>query len=168
MLKRSHWNEETDLTPIVSSPVPEEFMMTVSRMDRLAASQSSSAMLPVSSLPPTIQDAWQSILALIDGQRLDEARERIDHYLSLYPTDPQLWIQQGNVLWKQNLLAEAELAYRHAMQLAPESAAACWCLVLLYQHMDRTEEAMLWYRRAIRSGVGRSASASQSLGVTLF
>ncbi len=107
-------------------------------------------------------ESWQHLLTLVAEQRLEEAHERITQYLRSFPDHPQLWIQRGNLFWKQHQMEEAELAYRQAAKLAPESAAACWCLVLLYQHMERTDEAARWYQRAMLNGLPATSSSSLS------
>lgn len=106
-------------------------------------------------------DRWQHLLTLVAEQRLEEAHEQINRYLQAFPENPQLWIQRGNLLWKQHQMEEAELAYRHAARLAPKSAA-CWCLVLLYQHLKRTEEAACWYQRALATGLPQEFAISFS------
>lgn len=123
----------------------------------VATHRNASAVRMVSSSSELTPDDWQHLLALVAEHRLEEAHQQIDRYLRVFPGNPQLWIQRGNLFWKQHKMEEAELAYRHAAQLAPESAAACWCLVLLYQHMERTEEAARWYQRAMAAGLPQNS-----------
>lgn len=132
----------------------------VSSASWVAPHSESPAMRIVRSVPDLSPESWHELLTLVAEQRLEEAHEQITAYLRSFPDHPQLWIQRGNLFWKQHQMEEAELAYRHAAQVAPESVAACWCLVLLYQHMERTEEAARWYQRAIAAGLPMTSSFS--------
>ena len=86
----------------------------------------------------------------MDQQRFEEAGETIRQLLNHSPEQSHLWIQWGNLLWRQQRTVDAELAYRRALSIDPRSSA-CWCLVLLYRHAGRLEEAQTWFRRALQS-----------------
>lgn len=151
---------ETDGMFMSNTPRVIERRTEVGPARRLATHDSSPAMRIVRSASELTPESWQHLLTLVAEQRLEEAHERITQYLRSFPDHPQLWIQRGNLFWKQHQMEEAELAYRQAAKLAPESAAACWCLVLLYQHMERTDEAARWYQRAMATGLTATSSAS--------
>lgn len=136
-----------------NSPRAIDAPMSANPATWLEAQRKGAGVRSVLAVPELTQESWQNLLTLVAEHRLNEAQEQINQYLYAFPNQPQLWIQWGNLLWKQHQMEEAELAYRHASRLAPDSAAACWCLVLLYQHMERTEEAARWYQRAMATGL---------------
>lgn len=104
--------------------------------------------------PAPGSDSWRLLQALMDQQRLEEAGETIRQLLNHYPEQSHLWIQWGNLLWRQQRMGDAELAYRRALSIDPRSSAACWCLVLLYRHAGRLEEAQTWFSRALQFNSG--------------
>ena len=151
---------EADWMFMTNTPRVIERRTEVGPTSWVATRSSSPAMRIVRSASELTPESWQDLLTLVAEQRLEEAHEQITQYLRSFPDHPQLWIQRGNLFWKQHQMEEAELAYRQAATLAPESAPACWCLVLLYQHLERTDEAARWYQRAMANGLPMAASFS--------
>jgi Flp pilus assembly protein TadD len=64
------------------------------------------------------------------------------------------WIALGMVLRQQGRLAEAETAYKHAVQIAPRDVYAHHNLGALLSQMDRAEDAIAALNRAQSLGLG--------------
>jgi Flp pilus assembly protein TadD len=68
--------------------------------------------------------------------------------------DARVWIALGMVLREQGRLAEAERAYKRAVQIAPRDVYAHHNLGALLSQMDRAEDALAALNRAQSLGLG--------------
>ncbi len=88
------------------------------------------------------------------GRALSELTERLDQS----PRDAGLLNDYGNLLVHAGFMEEAEMAYRSALEVAPESLSARYNLGLLELELGHPREARKQFRRAIKidSSFGRA------------
>ncbi|HXW20247.1 MAG TPA: tetratricopeptide repeat protein [Roseiarcus sp.] len=79
---------------------------------------------------------------------LESARKWYDIAARLDETDPVIPFNLGNVLDELGRLAEAEVAYRNAIERGPELADAWFNLGVLLEKTGREDEALASYGRA--------------------
>ena len=78
----------------------------------------------------------------------------------------QYWISYGKALIKDNLLDEAEVSCKKAINLKPDSAEAYFNLGIIMQKVDRLDEAEVSYKKAIQFKLDYT-EAYINLGITL-
>jgi len=105
------------------------------------------AMLTVSAPPDFAQ--LRSALALEQAGRLEEAAQAYARILDRHPQSPRAWVNLGNVEAARRRSAEAEAAYRRAIEIAPDQPEALNNLAwLLLQQGSRLAEAEALARAA--------------------
>jgi Flp pilus assembly protein TadD len=102
-----------------------------------------------------VQNALNIAYDLLARGALDEAEAACRKALAATRNkDARSWIALGMVLRQQGRLAEAETAYKRAVQIAPRDMYAHHNLGALLSQMDRAEDAIAALNRAQSLGLG--------------
>jgi Flp pilus assembly protein TadD len=105
--------------------------------------------------PLNLQNALNVAYDLLARGSLSEAETACRQALAATRSkDARVWIALGMVLRQQGRLAEAETAYKRAVQIAPRDVYAHHNLGALLSQMDRAEDAIAALNRAQSLGLG--------------
>ncbi len=87
---------------------------------------------------------WQKICILMETRRLEEAKLTLESLLCQCPMGSHVWMNYGHLLKTLGEFGRAVAAYRMAVILEPENAAAWWGLanLKLFNFFDTDVEAM--------------------------
>ena len=85
--------------------------------------------------------------ALLGLQRATESLAEIDTALHLEPGRAEFHTHRGHVLCRLGRLEDAERAYRHALDLDPTDATACFVLFHVLEHRQQVADAIVLLRR---------------------
>lgn len=96
--------------------------------------------------------------ALKQAGRREEALECFRRAVGTVRAPPEVWFNFGNLLAELKQLAEAEAAYRKALELDPGLYRAATNLANLLSDLKRTDEAIELHRRAIAAAIGNLPS----------
>ncbi len=80
---------------------------------------------------------------------LDDASKWITRSVQLAPDDPESWYALGRLRYTQQQYVDAAKCFEHSRRLAPGSAKVENNLGLAYEGLNRTDDAVAAYRRAI-------------------
>lgn len=98
---------------------------------------------------------------------LDAAEECIERAARVAPTAPEIWLEAAAIHGRRDEAAEAVVAYRRALQLAPGDAAAWTNLGLIYlSRLGAARDAQHCLERAL-SLAPASVEAQANLGLAL-
>lgn len=96
------------------------------------------------------EDATRNALALLDQQRLEEARQEFERALAVNPLLITARVGLGEVYLRQDEPERAEAEFRTAAQQHPGSFSAQYHHGLALQLLDRVTEAIAAYLRALQ------------------
>lgn len=102
----------------------------------------------------------------------DDAARWLLRSVQLAPGDPESWYSLGRLRYSQQQFSEAADCFEHTLRLAPGSVKAENNLGLAYEGLNRLDEAVAAYRRAIAwqdAGPPKKASEQPllNLGIVL-
>ncbi len=97
---------------------------------------------------------------------LGEAIRLFEEALSIDDSQPFIYLGYGDVLQRGERFAEAEQAFRHVLELDPDSFKARYNLGVTYGNQGKEEAAIRWYEEALEVEPGNfeAAKASNNLG----
>ncbi|MDH3257702.1 MAG: PA2778 family cysteine peptidase [Nitrospinota bacterium] len=104
--------------------------------------------------PATVrEDVYlKAVIGLEQTERWNEAGQAYARAAERWPHNKTAWIGLGNSRYTLGNLAEAEQAFRSAVDAAPQSGAAHNNLAHVLMELDRQEEALEAINRAIQLG----------------
>ena len=83
------------------------------------------------------RDVWSDLANVLDRQgRVDAAHAAFRQGVHIHPGDPDAWVDLIGFCWKNDLMAEARMGYRHLLELSP-----LWAKRLCIQLADVCKEA---------------------------
>lgn len=102
-------------------------------------------------LDPHQSKAWANILALLDTEGLsDEVIKTSETALSYSPDDPSILFTRANAFGKIGNFFEAEKIFKYIIRLRPTHALYHANLGVLYHRWNKSNEAAISYREALR------------------
>jgi hypothetical protein len=123
----------------------------------------SSSRLLISCLVALITIVAIAALAAVPSKNLTKAIEAQRRLVTEHPQDPAVYNDLGNLLMLVPQTADAEAAYRKAIELDPDKASALFNLGLLLQQRGDQREAEDLFQRALKADPNH-AWASYQLG----
>jgi len=95
---------------------------------------------------PNAVDALSQIVQIKAMQgKIGEGRERVARQLEKVPNDPALLTLQGRILTRTNEYSAAEVSFRKAIEVAPNSAPPYLYLAELYRAQGKLDDAVKEY-----------------------
>jgi len=85
-------------------------------------------------------------LALVQANRLDEARPLYEQICAIDPLDADAWFQLGMLNELQRNLAEAERCFLRTLDIQPRRAEACFHLAFILEAQGKHDAALARYR----------------------
>src|SRR5271157_1908422 len=101
---------------------------------------------PAVNSEPSVREARAAVTA----GRWDEAADEYSRAIELYPRDPGLRAEFGDVRRKQERFPEAIASYQEALRVSPHNLPAEMGLAAAYRGVRNLEEAQVVLERAIR------------------
>jgi tetratricopeptide (TPR) repeat protein len=150
---------ETQLTQLASGEVAR-------RVDGDLVALDGQYRLPLGEPQESIDDVLAAAEDAEHAGDLEAAARLYGRAAGMDPRDPVVPFQLGNVLEAQGAMAEAEVAWWHALRRAPDFADAWFNLAVLAEGAGHDAKALLLYRSAL----GREpnhADAAYNLGMLL-
>lgn len=92
-----------------------------------------------------------------------QARASYSAALKRWPTNLKAQMGLGNTAYRMQDFAQAEIAFRRAVQNHPESVAALNNLAQVLADLGRVDEALIWAHRAVDLGGPLNATARETL-----
>ncbi len=123
----------------------------------------SSSRILISCLVALITIVAIAALAAVPSKNLTKAIDAQRHLVTEHPQDPAVYNDLGNLLMLVPQTADAEAAYRKAIELDPNKASALFNLGLLLQQRGDQREAEDLFQRALKADPNH-AWASYQLG----
>src|ERR1017187_3068993 len=96
------------------------------------------------------QKAQQKLLSGQHGPALAAYRDLVRRY----PAVPELWFELGNAASGELDFAQANLAYRRTLELAPRKISLLCAIGQQYQALRQLDDARVCYERAVSSDPG--------------
>lgn len=93
---------------------------------------------------------WQLLTADVfaSAGRVTEAQQVLDRAIAASPTDPEIFLRQGNLSLQQGNKRQATLAFERAYFLGAASDELAETIAELWFALDLPEQAVTWYTRA--------------------
>ena len=98
---------------------------------------------------PSLRSGALAVLAHMDPE---QAESRLRDWLSQVPDDPTAHAALGALLARQNRWALAREPLERAVAIAPNHAPYHYNLAIIYNRLQRREDALRHYRRALALG----------------
>ena len=134
--------------------------------------EASQLYLAVLQLDPELVEAHHNLgTALVQLNRLEEAKAHFEKAIAIRPDSAEAHNNLGNVLAKVNRLDQSIIQFEKALELSRQAAEpylrACYNIAMSLQALNRHEEAIPHYARAIAIKPDY-ADAHNNLGVALM
>jgi len=137
----------TGSVPAVEKPVEKPAAVAGS-----ASAPAAATTKPVTPLDAAAQDMLNQSKQAGDSGDWAKSAQLGEEILKRFPDHPETLYRYGYALFHLNRMADAEKAFRHAVESDPTLAAAYNDLGVTLENLMRTSEAALAYENAIRVG----------------
>jgi tetratricopeptide (TPR) repeat protein len=103
--------------------------------------------------PDHARARWRLATLLYDQSEYDEAKYHFREAVRLNPSDAYSHHMLGGISLIFKQFGEALESLKQAARLTPDDAAICLDIAFTFQQLGRDQDAIEWYRKAIRLGV---------------